>query len=171
MKPIQSIGTEDTQARPEVARQYFLQFLQYRQAFVDERHPNLWGNLYSGYKQVNLNLIKAGFEQKSHLIGGVYSVLNSQPNLLTEINFKKIQLESILPVGMASFYVDTLKRAMKVEGEYSLDWTTPAYDYTITLKHQSGFYKAWLHEYWPGTANGNVWLIINPTTAVFYLVD
>ena len=153
------------------AHHNFLQFLLYRQAFVEERHPHLWVNLYRGYKEANLPMLKAGFEQKSHQLGGVYDVLASQPNLLTELNFKTLDLETILPHEMRSFHLDTLKRAIKLQAEHTIDWTTREYDYIITLKHQEGFYKGWVHQYWPGTCNGNVWLIINPTTAIFYLVS
>lgn len=153
------------------AHHNFLQFLLYRQAFVEERHPNLWVNLHRGYKEANLPLLKAGFEQKSHQFGGVYDVLASQPNLLTELNFKALDLETILPHDERGFYLETLKRAIKLQAEHSIEWTTEEYDCTITLKHQEGFYKGWVHQYWPGTCNGNVWLVINPTTAIFYLVS
>lgn len=151
------------------AQTNFLQFLMYRQAFVEERHPHLWSNLYLGYKEANLSILKAGFEQKSHLLGGIYNVLSSQPNILNELDFKRLDLETIMPRAIGRFHLDMLKRAIHLQAECKIDWITEEYEYTITLKRQEGVYKGWLHQYWPGTSNGNVWLVINPATAIFYM--
>ena len=116
-------------------------------------HPNVWGDL------------------KTKLQTDPGSYLSNYGYTVTSISGK-----------FPDYVLDNIRQAFKGKSNYSYDAGGYYYrngkekktgrDLKVECKLcEDGIYRAWFYSEYPGCANGDYWLLINPTTAAFKETD
>jgi hypothetical protein len=115
-------------------------------SFANRIHPNAWANLR---EEINADPGKA---------------LDRYGAMVTSIKSK-------FPDNV----IDQLKEAFEKKEQYSYrqdPWGKKGRHLSVETKLcDDGIFKAWFSSEYPGCANGDYWLLINPTTAIFMETD
>lgn len=119
-------------------------------------HPNAWDSLKKEMEDV---IEKGGCEKDSDFHYHFTKKLNFK-NITQYLSFNEQQ---------------NLKRAFENKKEYH--WNRETYhhagrDLTISVElHSDGILRAYFSSEYMGWGNGDYWLLLNPTTAIFYETD
>lgn len=120
-----------------------------RKYLLKNLHKNLWDNIRIALEENRLSDIDL-FRENAGLL------------------FKKVSIKSIFP----KWVIDNVKDAIENKRDFSYRMDGIKRDRSVEVKvDENGQLRAWYSSEFSGTVNGAYYLLINPTTAIFYHYD
>lgn len=120
-----------------------------RKYILNNLHKNLWNDIRIKLEENRINDIDLFRENAGQL-------------------FKKVSIKSVFP----KWVIDNVKDAIENKRDFSYRMSGTRRDKSIEVKlDENGQLRAWYSSEFSGIVNGAYYLLINPTTAIFYQYD
>lgn len=134
-------------------------------------HPNIWQQMQLSYRVVEPETIRARVEALATAGKPLYDAfIFPGLRLLQADTFRLTDLNEELPFKGREkrHYLAGIREAIESQTPFTISWSDQTYDSSIVLKWQDGAFLGWYKQYYRDSLHGHTWMVIHPTTALYY---
>ena len=154
---------------PRWEREY-RSFMNYRKKVFEDRHENLYPNLYEAYKNADPETVRKALldaQQDPDQSLAYYHALRQFDGIIYENDYKSISIASTMSSYEQSTLLPEIAQAIQNKECNRWKWRG-SYDYSVSLQiNGDGHYVGFFSQEFKSCGNGHYWLLISPTTAIF----